>query len=61
MVFFMIMEDLGPLYIVVRDHDHQNIESPQNTSKAHPVELQLNHLLMVWALKCEVPQILEMK
>jgi hypothetical protein len=57
----MIMEDLGPLYIVVRDHDHQNIESPQNTSKAHPVELQLNHLLMVWALKCEVPQILEMK
>jgi hypothetical protein len=36
---------------MVKDHNHGNVESPQNTSKSHPMKIQ-NHLCM--GLVCHV-------
>ncbi len=30
----------APLHIMVGAHDHGNSESPQNSSKGHPIEIQ---------------------
>ncbi len=30
----------GTLYTTMKDHDHGNVESPQNTSKGRPLEIQ---------------------
>jgi hypothetical protein len=30
----------GHVYTMVWNHDHENVESPQNTSKGHPMEIQ---------------------
>jgi hypothetical protein len=28
----------GPLYTMMKDHDHGNVESPQNTSEGRPLD-----------------------
>jgi hypothetical protein len=30
----------GPLYTIEKDHEHGNVESPQNISKGHLMEIQ---------------------
>jgi hypothetical protein len=31
---------VGSLYTMARDHDHKNVESPQNISKGNPMKIQ---------------------
>ncbi len=45
---------LGLFYIMVKDYDHGNVESFQNTSKGHPIEVLKSFMCALNVSKCNV-------
>jgi hypothetical protein len=45
---------LGLFYIMVRDYDHGNVESLQNTSKNHPMQVFKSFMCALIISKCNV-------
>ncbi len=45
---------LGLFYIMVRDYDHGEVESLQNTSKSHPMEVFKSFMCALIVSKCNV-------
>ncbi len=45
---------LGFFYILVRDYDHGKVESLQNTSKGHPMEVFKSFMCALIVSKCNV-------